>query len=336
MVTEPLTGAAIEQRDFLIESGDPGIQLHLREKKPAGVDRFSADRVVLCVHGASHPATTVYDFQFGGRPSWLDTLAGRGFAAYALDIRGYGGSTRLPAMAVPPGENPPFARAEEAIRDIGAAVDHLRQRWGVDRVSLIGFSWGTLTTGMYTSLRGHTVRRLVLYGAAYALKQARWQDLADPDDPTRPRADLGAYRVETRQGTIDRWDEDLAGARDRERVRPPAVLEAYLDQLQATDAESGRLGGIRAPNGVLVDMFYRRTGHPLYDAGRIEVPVLIVRGELDKLTSDTDAQRLFAALTSAPVKRYVVIGQGSHWLAVEANRFQLYHQAQLFLEEDFD
>jgi pimeloyl-ACP methyl ester carboxylesterase len=325
----------IETRDFLIDSADPGIRLHLREKKPAG--KVAPDRVVLCVHGASHPAVPVYDFQFGDRPSWLDTLSGSGFAAYTLDIRGYGGSTRPPAMSAAPGENPPFARGEEAIRDIGAAIDHLRGLWGADRVNLIGFSWGTLTTGMYTSLRPESVRRLVLYGAAYALKrEERTRELGDPANPDRPRPDLGAYRVETRQGTIERWDSDLAGVQDLAKVRPKEVLEAYLDQLQATDAESGRLGGIRAPNGVLVDVFHRAIGRPLYDAAKITVPVLIIRGELDKATPDADAQGLFAALTSAPVKRYVVIGQGSHWLAVEANRFQLYRQVQLFLEEELD
>ena len=332
IISEPLA-ADIAQRDFLIDSRDPGIRLHLREKRPAGVDRFTADRVVLCVHGATHPSPPVYDFQYGGQPSWLDFLAGRGFAAYCLDIRGYGGSTRPPAMAAPPTENPPFARAEEAIRDIDAAVDHLRQTWGIDRVNLIGFSWGTLTTGFYTSLHSDKVNRLVLYGPAYAIKQDRWKDLADPADPDRPRSDLDAYRVETRQGTLDRWNEELIGAHDPEQIRPPDLLGAYLAQLHATDPEAGRLDGVRAPNGVLIDIFHRSKGRPLYDAGRIAVPVLIIRGELDKLTPDADAQALFAALTTAPIKRYVIVGQGSHWLAVETNRFQLYREVQLFLEE---
>lgn len=324
----------IEQRDVLIPSVDPGIELHLREKRPAGVERFGPERVVLCVHGATHPSVPVYDFQFGGRPSWLDCLAERGFVANCLDIRGYGGSTRPPEMSADPGANPPFARAETAIRDIGAAVDYLRDRWSVDRVNLIGFSWGTLTTGLYTSLTSDRVRRLVLYGPAYALSSDRWKPLADPNDPSRPRPDLGAYRVETRQGTLERWDADLAGARDPEAVRPPDVRDAYLAQLHATDAEAGRLGGVRAPNGVLVDIFYRAKGQPLYDAANIRVPVLIIRGDLDTATPDADAQNLFRALTNAPRKRYIIVGDGTHWLAVETNRCQLYREVQLFLEED--
>ena len=202
----------IETRDFFIEARDPGLRLHLREKKPAGVTAFPADRVVLCLHGATHPSTAVYDFQYQGQPSWLDFLAARGFAAYCLDVRGYGGSTRPPQMAAPAAENPPFARAEQAIHDIDAAVDHLRGLWGVDRVNLIGFSWGTVTTGFYTSIHSDKVNRLVLYGPAYSHPSDRWKPLADPTDPSRPRADLGAYRVESPADTIARWDDDLRAA----------------------------------------------------------------------------------------------------------------------------
>lgn len=329
-----LTGRSIARRDFLIDSVDPGIQLHLREKRPADVDRFTENSVVLCVHGATHPSPPVYDFQYRGQPSWLDYLAGRGLAAYCLDIRGYGGSTRPPAMSAAPADNPPFARAEEAIRDIGAAVDHLRRTHGVDRVNLIGFSWGTQTTGMFVSRHSESIRRLVLYGAAYSLRSDRAKELGDPAAPDRPRSDLGAYRVEKRADTLARWDPDVSLAHDPAAIRPPDLVEAYLDQLAATDPESAQLGGVRAPNGVLIDLFYRSTGRPIYDAGQIRVPVLLIRGELDRATTDADSQGLFAALTRAPIKRYVIVGQGTHWLAVEANRFQLYREVQLFLEEE--
>jgi alpha-beta hydrolase superfamily lysophospholipase len=45
------------------------------------------------------------------------------------------------------------------------------------------------------------------------------------------------------------------------------------------------------------------------------------------------AQALFARLTSAPTKRYVVIGEGTHTVIMERNRLQLFREVQLFLDE---
>lgn len=41
----------------------------------------------------------------------------------------------------------------------------------------------------------------------------------------------------------------------------------------------------------------------------------------------------FARLTNAPVKRLVTIGEGTHAVVLEKNRFQLFREVQLFLEE---
>src|SRR5215831_3265388 len=50
----------------LIPSADAGIQLYLREKRPADMTAFSSDRVLLFVHGATYPAETTFDLPLGG------------------------------------------------------------------------------------------------------------------------------------------------------------------------------------------------------------------------------------------------------------------------------
>ena len=45
------------------------------------------------------------------------------------------------------------------------------------------------------------------------------------------------------------------------------------------------------------------------------------------------SQALFARLTGAPAKRYVVIGEGTHAVFVERNRMHLFREVQLFLDE---
>ena len=96
--------AAIKTETFMLDSPDPGVQIHVRNKRLAGNDRFAANRIVLFVHGATYPAETGFDFtQPGG--SWMDIAASQGFDAYCVDVRGYGRSTRPAAMSEPPLEN---------------------------------------------------------------------------------------------------------------------------------------------------------------------------------------------------------------------------------------
>src|SRR4051812_47417970 len=45
-----------------------------------------------------------------------------------------------------------------------------------------------------------------------------------------------------------------------------------------------------------------------------------------------DAHRLYQAMRTAPLKRDVVISRGTHVMHLEESRFQLYREAQTFLE----
>ena len=80
---------------------DSGIELQLSNKRAAGPDKYPAERIVLFVHGATFPASSTFDVELPGG-SWMGHLAGRGYDVYALDIRGYGGSTRPASMSQPP------------------------------------------------------------------------------------------------------------------------------------------------------------------------------------------------------------------------------------------
>ena len=52
---------------------------------------------MLFVHGSTYPAHTGFDVPLGGQ-SWMEFIASRGYDVYCLDVRGYGRSTRPPAM----------------------------------------------------------------------------------------------------------------------------------------------------------------------------------------------------------------------------------------------
>ena len=143
--------------EAFVPSVVPDISLYVREKHPADMTRFSPERTVLFVHGATYPAETAFDLALDGF-SWMDFIARRGFDVFLLDVRGYGRSTRPPAMDAPAEANPPFATTADARADVAAVADHIRRRRGIDRLCLIGWSWGCATMGSFAADASRTGR----------------------------------------------------------------------------------------------------------------------------------------------------------------------------------
>ena len=177
----------IATETFYIAASDPEIKLHVRNKHLSGKKIFPADKIVLFVHGATYPSETAFDIALPGG-SWMDYAAERGYDTYLVDIRGYGRSTRPPAMDAPPDQNPAFATTAEAIKDVGAAVDFIRQRRKADKINLVGWSWGTTLMGGFTAQNNDKVAKLVLYAPLWTLKEPP------------PFSGSGAYRTVTKEG----------------------------------------------------------------------------------------------------------------------------------------
>ena len=90
---------------------------------------------------------------------------------------------------------------------------------------------------------------------------------------------------------------------------------------------------LRSPAGVAHDnRIYWQSGKPYYDPARITAPTLIVVAEWDGLNPPSGAQAIFNKLPSAPDKRLVVIGEGTHLVTLEKNRMHLFREVQLFLD----
>ncbi len=316
--------AAAEMAEFTVPSGDPGIALYVRNRHPAGLDRFSPDRTLLYVHGATYPAETAFDLPVGGA-SMMDLLAERGWDVWLLDVRGYGRSTRPPEMDAPAGEHGPIVDTATAARDVGAVVDFIRQRRGVAKLDLMGWSWGTSIMGLYTSTHDDVVNRLVLYAPMWL----------SHDTPPADAPPLGAYRSVTRADALARWLKGVPeGA--REALIPAGWFDQWADATFATDpvgaAQSPPV--LRAPNGIVADSrAYWMAGRPLYQPSAITVPTLIIDAEWDADLPTYQAAGYFAALTHTPYKRWVQLGEGTHTVMLERNRMQFVHEVEGFLEE---
>src|ERR1700710_752216 len=191
----------------MIPSGDAGIELYVRNKRPAGMTNFPADRILLDVHGAAYPSETAFDLPIEGA-SMMDLIAARGYDVYLVDIRGYGRSTRPPEMSAPPEANKPIVSTEVAVRDFGTAVDHVLKRRGVARINLMGWSWGTAIAGAYTADHNDKVHRLVLFAPLWIFRKDAVIAPA-PGATGKDAPPLGAYRLVSKDIAKARWLEGV-------------------------------------------------------------------------------------------------------------------------------
>jgi pimeloyl-ACP methyl ester carboxylesterase len=318
----PTVAQGLVTETFMVQSADPGIQLHVRNKHLGGSDNYAGDRIVLFVHGATYPSETAFDIELPGG-SWMEHVARKGYDAYLVDIRGYGRSTRPAAMNTAPGENPPFATTDEAVKDVGSAVDFILKRRGASKLNLVGWSWGTAIVAGYTTGNNESVNKLVLYAPLWTLK-------APP-----PFSGTGAYRTVSYDAARQRGIRGIPNHRVEE-ISPAAWFDTWWQANLATDPVGAKqsLPVIRAPNGILKDLVdYWGAGKSTWEPEKIRVPTLLIVAEWDQDTPLYMAQEVFSKLTNTPNKRHVVIGEGTHAVAVEKNRLHLINQIQTFLDE---
>jgi pimeloyl-ACP methyl ester carboxylesterase len=314
----------LETRDTMIPSGDPGIELFIRNKRPAGVISFGPERTLLYVHGATYPSETAFDLPIQG-VSMMDLIAARGYDVYLVDIRGYGGSTRPPEMSKPAAENKPIVDTAQAAKDFGTAVDYILKERNLSRINVMGWSWGTSTVGLYTSENNAKVNRLVLYAPQWIRNE--------PPPATWPK--LAAYRLVSRDSAKYRWLKDVPEAKKADLI-PPGVFDAWADATWATDPDSATKnpGMLRAPNGVAEDtQLYWGAGKALYDPGKITVPTFVIHAEWDADLPSYLAQNYVKQLKNAPYWRLIEISEGTHTVMMEKNRMQFFRELMNFLDE---
>ena len=312
----------VAMEEFVVPAVDPGIRLYVRNKHPEGVSEYPAEKILLYVHGATYPSETAFDLVLNGM-SWMDFIARHGYDVYLVDLRGYGRSTRPPEMEQPAAAHPPIVRTETAVKDVGAAVDFILKRRGVQKINLLGWSWGTSIMGWYTAQHNDKVHKLVLYAPQWLRQTPSLVTTSGP--PT-------AYRTVTRDAAKARW---LTGVPEDKKATliPAGWFEAWADATFATDPAGGGQT-LRAPNGVVQDgLEFWSAGKPLYDPGIIRVPTFLAHAEWDADLPSYMLHAYFAKLTNAPYKRYVEIGEGTHTVIMEKNRMQLFQSVQQFLDE---
>jgi pimeloyl-ACP methyl ester carboxylesterase len=323
-------GAALAQapnlvtNEMTVQSTDPRIRLYVRNKRPADMKTFRANRTVLFIHGGIYPAETSFDLKLSG-VSWMDYIAARGFDVYFVELRGYGRSGRPREMLENPSAHPPLVRGAAALDDIAVAVETILARRKIARLSLIGHDWGGTLAATYAAQNPGKVERLVLYAPQWILRA--------PAD-MRSGA-LGAYRLVTREEVREQRAIGVPEAKKFE-ILPSGWFDFFADATWATDPLGAQSGQpvMRVPNGALQDLAeYWSAGKPYYDPARITAPTLLTVAEWDRDTPPYMAQTLLALLVKSPARRIVILPEGTHDIFMERGRNALLQAVQVFLEE---
>lgn len=284
-----------------------GTQICRWERVPAG-----ATEAVVFVHGATYGARSAFD---PDGFSWLDAVASTGRAAYAPDVRGYGDSERPPELDEPAAQHGPVVRAATAARDLATALEDICEPY--ETVHLVGYSWGTIISGLALTELALEVTSLVQYAPVYHPANDRRDQFALDDPPT-------AYRRVTRDRARERWADQRPG-----NAVPDDAFAAFWEAL-GTSGQRVDDDEIIAPNGTMVDL-EASVDASLYEAAAIDVPTLVVRGSLDTASTRSDALALYDTLGGAD-RTYTEIAGGTHFLQLESNRDLLYEAVRNFHE----
>jgi pimeloyl-ACP methyl ester carboxylesterase len=305
-------------------------QVYVREVVRAGTalrEGALGDRVVLFVHGAGTPAEVSFDVPYQDY-SWMGYLARAGYDVFAMDMTGYGRSTRPATMNDPcnlsnaqqltfvPGLiaapcAPSYAQQATTIasdwNDIGVVVDHLLALRHVQRVNLVAWSLGGPRAGGYAAQHPEKVRSLVLLAPAYNRN-------AGANPPAQVPANGAAMTTQSHDEFTANWDRQVGCPGQYDPAASDSVWAAMMD----SDPVGATWGtGVRRAPAVT------NWGWTTAAVAKMNVPVLAVSGAHDKQVPTDRVRELYADLGSKQ-KVFIDLACSSHNAMWEKNHLLLF------------
>lgn len=300
-------------KDFMITNEESKLRLFLRNKHQEGAKSFSAEKTILYVHGTTQPSEAIFDLEVEGM-SFADYLASEGYDVWYVNIRGYGRSEA-------PDTDKPFATTEEALSDVDCAIHHIFKLRKIKKISLIGWSWGTIIIGAYAARFPKNVSNLVLIGAPWISKASETEKTIDKAWQEWTTDQVCAHLRKGAPGGAKSFPRSTRHAWEM------ALIESQPESLKHSPAK------FRSPTGVLQDAYkYWRNGVAYYDPKKITARVLICAGGWDLTAPILESQALLESLTNASTRQLKGVPKSTHLMQIEQNRELLYHHVQTFLE----
>ncbi|HHY67566.1 MAG TPA: alpha/beta hydrolase, partial [Alicyclobacillus sp.] len=185
--------------------------------------------------------------------------------------------------------------------------------------------YGGVAAGAYAAQHPENVHRVVLYGAMHGFQLPGMTQPME-EKPGVLKKDIPAYQLATFAMTMQHWNMMMNG---RPLVSADAVEGAKKIFMESDPtAEDRNPPSVRRPMGPMVDLYAIWSNRPIFDAGKIQCPTLVVRGDSDFFADPT----LVGKLTSAKEKKEVVIPEATHWAIYEKNRGVLLEETLKFLQ----
>ncbi len=302
--------------------------LYVREIVRAGTalrSTASSNRVVLFVHGAGTPGAVAFDVQHHDY-SWMEYLARAGFDVFAMDMTGYGRSTRPAAMndpcnlssaqqsALAPGAEacaPSYPQQMTTIvsdwHDLGAVVDHLLALRHASQLSMVAWSLGGPRAAGYAAQHPNKVEKLVLLAPAYNRD-------ASAAPPAQVPAKGPAMNTQSRADLIALWNRQTGCQGQWEQP----VLDAVWSAMMESDPVGATWGA-----GVRRAPLVTNWGWTKDVVAAMRTPTLMVTGEHDKQVVPTRVRDFYADL-GASKKVLVDLACSSHNAMWEKNHLILF------------
>jgi pimeloyl-ACP methyl ester carboxylesterase len=297
------------------------VTLFLRERRVA-----ATGPVVLFVQGRSAAALPSFDLEYRDY-SWMAYLAVAGFDAFALDLQGYGSSSKPAVMDDPcntsadnqakylipnPLRAPCPPRYPHSLGsfatdwdEIDTVVQFIRSLRGAPtlKINLVGWSRGGMRVIGYAALRPDTIERIV------ALNPTRFPPTTSvpPSYPTN---------MTDRRDFFGDWDRQIDSKNCPQQV-DPAIRDALWNSTIVLD----KLGSGWGASGVRRSPAFTAAGWTPELPGRVQAPALVIRGALDDQAPEEATRALYDALGGP--KAYVTVSCGGHELVYEKQHTKL-------------
>jgi alpha-beta hydrolase superfamily lysophospholipase len=228
---------------------------------------------VVLVHGRTWSARTVFDFEpRAGSRSLLKSFAAAGFAAYAVDLRGYGATDRDQSGWLTPGRA--VADVEAVLRFVTDRHPHLAPP------VVLGWSRGAKIAALLAARARAPLGGLILYGFTF-----------DPHAPPAHAAPAGAAPAAPNSAADARSDFISPAVASPELIADFVAAALRADPVMADVCNDAEFLQIRPD--------------------RLRVPTLLIHGEADPGIEPQAAAGFFLGLGCAD-RRWIVIGGADH------------------------
>jgi pimeloyl-ACP methyl ester carboxylesterase len=315
------------RKDHLVKNSS-GMDIHIRSIKPS--KQKPKQIPVLLVHGGGGSSIATFDPGIK-KYSLSEDLVASNHPVYLVNIRGWANSFRPEAMNEPPGKNVPQVNSTQAAEDILAAVNWVLKEEKASKINLFGWASGGHWAAMFTSQYNDRVNKLILINTMYGIA-APWT-IGEGSDPDK----VEAYRLATAEGLTRRWEASIP-VENKEEWRDNAIAKAYQHACLESDPTSRDRTppSVRIPYGYWKEHLEMSKGKKFYEASSIQVPVLLIRGELDFWSRPEDFAAFKAELIRSPKVVAKQISQSTHFIFFdkpEKGRAEVISTVLNFLQE---